>query len=142
MDIYLGFNLYNNKDDKYYNYIYNLTNYKLNYILKDIPKNKYHNYELSENNKLDIISFSNYANKRISTVNGYYLLYNDTNNIIGKEIIEKFKNIVIADYNYDKNKDNYILLEPKYEDLCIKPYIIASEDKIAILKNILDIDTF
>lgn len=142
VDIYLGFNLYNNKDDKYYNYIYNLTNYKLNYILKDIPKNKYHNYELSENNKLDIISFSNYANKRISTVNGYYLLYNNTENITGKEIIEKFKKIVLADYNYDKNKDNYILFEPKYEDLYIKPYIIASESKIATLKNILDIDTF
>ena len=81
-------------------------------------------YELSENNKLDIISFSNYANKRISTINGYYLLYNNTENITGKEIIEKFKNIVLADYKYDKNKDNYILLEPKYEDLYIKPYII------------------
>ena len=142
VDIYLGFNLYNAEYDKYYNYIYNLTNYKLNYILKDIPKNKYHNYELSENNKLDIISFSNYANKRISTINGYYLLYNNTENITGKEIIEKFKNIVLADYKYDKNKDNYILLEPKYEDLYIKPYIIASESKIATLKNILDIDTF
>lgn len=125
VDIYLGFNLYNNKDDKYYNYIYNLTNYKLNYILKNISKDEYYKYEISEGEKIDIIRFSNYANKRISTVNGYYLLYNDTKNITGKEIIEKFKNIVFADYNHDKNKDNYTLLKSKNKDLYIKPYIIT-----------------
>lgn len=152
VDIYLGFNLYNNNDDKYYNYIYNLTNYKLNYILKNIPKNEYYNYELSEKNKLDIISFSNYANKRINTVNGYYLLYNDTKNPTGKEIIKEFKNIVLTDYNHDKNKDNYILLEyddkTKKKDLNIRPYIITIKDKnittkgnITIKDNILDIDT-
>ena len=140
VNIYLGFNLYNGKNETYYNYIYNLTNYKLNYILKDISSSDYNNYELSKG-KINIIRFSNYVNKRISNVNGYYLLYNNTENSTGKEIIEKFKNIVLADCVNVENRYKYTLLEPTDTNLNIKPYVIAINDNTTTLTKILGIKT-
>ena len=153
VNIYLGFNLYINKEQKYYNYLYNITNYKLNYIT-NIASEDYDVDDLFEKTQeQNVITFSNYANKRISTVSGYHLLYKNTNNnSIGNEIIEKIKKRILIDYEYDYNnyeikrdiekRNEYILLENEDINSKINFYIIAKNNykKIEKLKDILKIE--
>lgn len=153
VNIYLGFNLYINKEQKYYNYLYNITNYKLNYITNNISKNYDVDNLFEKTQEQNVITFSNYANKRISTVSGYHLLYKNTNNnSIGNEIIEKIKKRILIDYEYDYNnyeikrdiekRNEYILLENEDINSKINFYIIAKNNykKIEKLKDILKIE--
>lgn len=142
VNIYLGFNMFIKTENKYYSYLYNITNYNFNYMLKETPEN----YDNIDNfvDTPNAITFSNYVNKRISNVSGYYLLYNNTNDM-GKKIIEKFEKIVEDDYNNDCNtykvKNKYVLLKNENEkDLTINYYIIAEENNYTDVNHKNSID--
>ena len=62
VNIYLGFNIYNNSKEEYYNYFYNILDYKLNYIANNINNNDYKelcNYDIKDNDLKSFICLSN-----------------------------------------------------------------------------------